>query len=163
MLLLYTHILSFSIIYNIHATFSSTIWLGQYCRMCFKPLEFMWCHSDHFWPFPMFYGVFMEFSMFACLYLTYCYINGLSMHSPYYSILIQCVPDLLQLCFNFIYLCRYQYSNASIIYSFGWLYYYHRFWLQSLWTISSIWSLQHHFNLSEVIFTYFYIALSFHT
>ena len=31
--------------------------------------------------------VFMEFPMFAHLYLTYRYINGLSMHSPYYSIL----------------------------------------------------------------------------
>jgi hypothetical protein len=80
-LLLYTHISSFLIIYNIHVTFSSTIPLRQYCRMCFEPLEFMRCHSDHFWPFPMFYDVFMEFLMFACLYLTYHYINGLSMHS----------------------------------------------------------------------------------
>ena len=35
---LYAHILSFSMIYNIRATFGSTIRLGQYCRMCSKPL-----------------------------------------------------------------------------------------------------------------------------
>jgi len=153
----HTCISLFSMIYNICATFSSTIWLRQYCRMCFKPLEI---YAMSFWPFLM---ICMEFLMFAHLYLTDCYINGLSMHSPYYSIPIQCVPDFLQLCFNFIYLCRYQYSSVSIIYSFGQLYYYYRFGLQSLWTISSIWSLWHHFDLSEVIFTYIYIALSFHT
>ena len=98
--------------------------------------QFMRCHSDHFWPFPMIYNVFMEFPMFARLYLTYHYIDGPSMHSPYYSIPIQCVPDLLQLCFDFIYLCRYQYSDVSIIYSFGWLYYYYRFRLWSLCTIT---------------------------
>ena len=122
----------------------------------------MRCHSDHFRPFPMISEVFMEFPMFARLYLTYCYINGLSMHSPYYSILIWCVPDILRLCFDFIYLWRYQYSDVSIIYSFGWLYYYYRFGLWSLWTISSIRSFWRHFDLFEVIFTYIYIALSFY-
>ena len=52
---------------------------------------------------------------------------------------------------------------VSIIYSFGWLYYYYRFGLRPLRTISSIRSLQCHFDLSEVIFTYIYIALSFYT
>jgi len=110
--------------------------------------QFTRCHSDHFRPSSMISDVFMEFPMFARLYVTYRYINGLSMHFPYYSIPIQCVTDLLRLCFDFIY-------------SFGWLYYYYRFGLRSLWTISSIWSLRCHFNLSEVIFTYIYIALSF--
>jgi hypothetical protein len=32
--------------------------------------QFMWCHSDHFWPFPMFDIVFMEFSMFARVTMT---------------------------------------------------------------------------------------------
>jgi len=154
------HILLFSMISNIRATFGTIIWLGQCCRMCFKPLAI---HSDHFRPFPMIYNDFMEFPMFACLYLTYRYIDGLSMHSPYYSIPIRCATDLLRLCFYFIYLWRYQYSDVSIIYSFGWLYYYYRFGLQSLWTISSIQSFRHHFDLSEVIYIYIYIALSFYT
>jgi len=159
-LLLYTHISSFSMISNICATFCSIIRLGQCCRMCFEPLAI---YVMSFRPFPMISDDFMEFLMFAHLYLTYCYIDGLSMHSPYYSIPIRCVPDLLQLCFDFIYLWGYQYSNVSIIYSFGWLYYCYRFRLRSLWTISSIRSLRCHFNLSEVIFTYIYIVLSFYT
>src|SRR6266481_6274176 len=65
--------------------------------------QFTRCHSDHFRPFSMISDVFMEFPMFAHLYLTYRYINGLSMHSPYYSIPIRCVLDILQLCFDFIY------------------------------------------------------------
>ena len=77
--------------------------------------QFTRCHSDHFRPFSMFSDVFTEFPMFACLYLTYCYINGLSMHSPYYSIPIRCVTDLLRLCFDFIYLWRYQYSDVSVL------------------------------------------------
>jgi len=50
----------------------------------------------------MFYDVFMEFPMFARLYLTYRYIDGLSMHPPYYSTPIRCVTDILRLCFDFI-------------------------------------------------------------
>jgi len=122
--------------------------------MCFEPLEI---YVMSFWPFLTISDVFWcfyGFSMFAHLYLTYCYINRPSMHSPYYSIPIWCVTDLFRLCFNLIYLCRYQYFNVSIIYIFGWLYYYYRFVLQSLCTISSIWSLQRHFNLSGFIFTY---------
>jgi len=156
---LYTHISSFSMISNIRATFGSIIRLGQCCRMCFEPLPI---YAMSFRPFPMIYDVFMEFPMFARLYLTYHYIDGLSMHSPYYSIPIRCVTDLLRLCFDFIYLWRYQYSDVLIIYSFGWLYYYYRFGLRSLWAISSIWSFWHHFDLSKVIFTYIYIALSFY-
>ena len=124
--------------------------------------QFTRCHSDHFRPFSMISDVFMEFPMFARLYLTYRYIDGLSMHSPYYCIPIRCVTDLLRLCFDFIYLWRYWYSDVSIIYSFGWLYYYYRFGLWSLRTISSIRSFWRHFDLSEVIFTYIYIALSFY-
>ena len=116
---LYTHISLFSIIYNIHTTFGSTIRLRHYCRMCFEPLAIYMMSFRPFLTISDDYDVFMEFPMFAHLYLTYRYIDGLSMHSPYYSIPILCIPDLLRLCFNFIYLCRYQYSNASIIYSFG--------------------------------------------
>jgi hypothetical protein len=113
---LYMRISSFSMIYNICTTFGSIIRLGQCCRMCSEPLAI---YTMSFRPFPMFYNVFMDFPMFARLYLTYCYINGLSMHSPYYSILIRHVPDLLRLCFDFIYLWRYQYSDVLVIYSFG--------------------------------------------
>jgi len=157
---LYTRILSFSMISNIRATFGSIIRLGQYCRMCFEPLAI---YPMSFRQFSMISDVFMEFLMFAHLYLTYCYIDGLSMHSLYYSIPIRHVPNLLRLCFDFIYLWRYQYSDVSIIYSFGWFYYYYRFRLWSLWTISSIRFFWRHFDLSEVIFTYIYIALSFYT
>jgi len=163
MLLLYTHISSFSMIFNIRATFGSIIRLGQCCRMCFEPLGIypmiIPTISDHFRWFPM---IFTEFPMFVRLYLTYRYIDGLSMHSLYYRILIRRVTDLLRLCFDFIYLWRYWYSDVSIIYSFGWLYYYYRFGLRSLRTIISIRSFWRHFDLSEVIFTYTYIALSFY-
>jgi hypothetical protein len=53
--------------------------------MCFKPLAI---YVMSFQPFLMIYNVFIEFPMFARSYLTYYYIDGLSMHSPYYSILI---------------------------------------------------------------------------
>jgi hypothetical protein len=49
----------------------------------------------------------MLFSMFACLYLTYRYLDGLSMPSPYYSIPIRCVYDLLRPFVDFIYLRSY--------------------------------------------------------
>ena len=58
--------------------------------MCFEPLAI---YAMSFRPFPMISDNFMEFPMFAHLYLTYCYINGLSMHSPYYSMPIRCAPD----------------------------------------------------------------------
>jgi hypothetical protein len=87
--------------------------------MCFEPLA-------------IYAMPFRSFPMFARLHLTYRHIDGLSMHSPYYSIPIRHVPDLLRLCFDFICLGRYQHSDVSIIYSFGRLYYYHRFGLRSL-------------------------------
>jgi len=85
-LLLYTRISLFSMIFNIHATFGSIIRLGQYVGCVSNHWQFTRCHSDHFRPFSMISDVFTEFPMFAHLYLTYRYIDGLSMHSPYYSI-----------------------------------------------------------------------------
>jgi hypothetical protein len=61
--------------------------------------EFTRRHSDHFRPHTTHFDLFrcfMLFSMFACLYLTYRYLDGLSMPSPYYSIPIWCVSDLLR-------------------------------------------------------------------
>src|SRR6266436_2264277 len=104
---LYAHISSFSMIFNIRATFGSIIRLGQCCRMCFEPLAIYPMSFRPFRPFSIFSDVFTEFPMFAHLYLTYRYIDGLTMHSPYYSIPIRCVTDLLRLCFDFIYLWRY--------------------------------------------------------
>src|SRR5882672_10109508 len=58
---LYTCISTFSMIYNICATFSSIIRLGQYCRTCFEPLAI---YTMSFRPFPTisdvlrcFYGI----------------------------------------------------------------------------------------------------------
>src|SRR5882724_303301 len=58
---LYTHISSFSMISNIHATFGSIIRLGKCCRMCFEPLAI---YAMSFRPFPTisdvlqcFYGI----------------------------------------------------------------------------------------------------------
>ena len=116
--------------------------------------QFTRCHSDHFRSFPMFYNVFMEFLMFACLYLTYHYINGLSMHPPYYSTPIRCVPDILRLCFDFIYLWRYWYSDVSIIYSFGWLYHYYSFRLWSLVVYNPSDAISTSPRLFLLIFTY---------
>jgi len=118
--------------------------------------KFRWCHSDHFWPFPMFYNFLWNFQ---CL-LTYIWLITTSMDYLCIPHTILYLFDVFQTFSDFIYLCRYWYSNVLIIYSFGWLYYYYRFRLQSLWTIWSLWC---HFDLSEVIFTYIYIALSFHT
>jgi len=55
---LYTHILLFSMIYNICATFGSIIRLGQYCRMCFEPLAI---YAMSFRPFPTIFNVFRCF------------------------------------------------------------------------------------------------------
>ena len=66
-----------------------------------------------------FFDVFMLFLMFASLYLTDRYLDGLSMPSPYYSIPIRCVSDLLQPFVDFIYLRTYRYSDVLIIYSYG--------------------------------------------
>src|SRR5882672_4537762 len=101
---LYTRISSISMIFNIRASFGSIIRLGQCCRMCFEPLAI---YPMSFRPFSKISDVFTEFPMFARLYLTYRYIDGLSMHSPYFSLPIRCVTDLLRLCFDFIYLWRY--------------------------------------------------------
>jgi hypothetical protein len=57
--------------------------------------------------------------MFACLYLTDRYLDGLSMPSPYYSTPIRCVYDLLRPFVDFIYLRSYQHSDVLIIYSYG--------------------------------------------
>src|ERR1700733_6985831 len=103
--------------------------------------EFTRRHSDHFRPRTIhidLFRCFMLFSMFACLYLTYRYLDGLSMPSPYYSIPIQCVSDLLRPFVDFIYLCSYRYSDVLIIYSYGRLRYYYSFGLRCLWTISHI-------------------------
>jgi hypothetical protein len=58
----------------------------------------MQCHADHFQPYTTLFdlfNVFVWFSMFACLYLTYRYINGPSTCFPYYCIHIQHVSKLL--------------------------------------------------------------------
>src|SRR5882724_9722279 len=96
----------------------------------------------------------MLFSMLASLYLTDHYLDGLSMRSPYYSIPIRCISDLLRPFVDFIYLRSYRYSDVLIIYSYVLFRYYYSFGLRSLRTISHIRSLRRHFDLSEVIFTY---------
>jgi hypothetical protein len=85
------------------------------------------------------------------------------MCSPYHSIPIQCASNLFQPFVDFIYLHSYQYSDVLIIYSLCWWHYYYRFGLQYLWTSSHIQSLRHHFDLSEVIFTYILPPLPFYT
>jgi len=85
---------------------------GQYCQMCFEPLGI---YAMSFRPFPTFCNALPCFGlilMFAHLIGLIATINGLSMHPPYYSTPIWCVPDILWLCFDFIYLCRYWYSNC---------------------------------------------------
>src|SRR5258707_5398112 len=51
---LYTRISTFSMIYNIRATFGSIIRLGQYCRTCFEPLAI---YTMSFRPFSIIYDV----------------------------------------------------------------------------------------------------------
>ena len=69
----------------------------------------------------------MLFSIFACLYWTCLYINGLSMHSPYYSIPIWCVSDLFWPFFS-LYLS----SHLSMFWCFGY------FWLLIGFTDSDV-------------------------
>jgi hypothetical protein len=108
--------------------------------------QFTQCHSDHFRCFTIFlWNVW-------CL-LAYIWLITTSMD-------YLCIPHTIVYLFDVFQTFS---DFVSIIYSFGWLYYYYRFGLRSLWTISSIWSLRHHFNLSKVILTYIYIALSSHT
>jgi hypothetical protein len=118
--------------------------------------QFTRCHSGHFWPFPMFLW------NFQCL-LAYIWLIDTSMYYLCIPHTIVYLFDVFQIVSDFIYLWTYWYSDVSIIYSCGWLYYYYRFGLWSLRTISSIWFLRRHFDLSKVIFTYIYIALSFYT
>ena len=95
--------------------------------------------------------------MFACLYLTYLYIDGLSMHSTYYSIVIWCVSDLVRLflsLFIFALIDVPMFWLFLIVDRFHWLQCYYTFWLRSLWTISHIRTLWHHFNPSNVTITY---------
>jgi hypothetical protein len=97
MLPLYAHIWSFSMIYNICATFGHDVWPGHHSRMCFNPLEIytmsFWS-SDLVWSILTFFNVFMLFSMFACLYLTdrtihkyFCMWSDIVRGYPYHRIL----------------------------------------------------------------------------
>ena len=54
-----------------------------------------------------FFDVFSRFSMFYHLYHAYCYLDGLSMCSPHYSIPNRCIPGLLRPSVSFIYLRTY--------------------------------------------------------
>jgi len=111
----YACILSCSTICNICATIGDNIWPRPYSRMCFNPLGI---YMMSFQSLPTLCNplqCFYLFSMFACLYLTYCYTNRLFMHSPHYSIHIQYVSDHFQPFNVFIYLHSYQYSNVLII------------------------------------------------
>ena len=73
-LLLYTHISSFSMIFNIRATFGSIIRLGQYCRMCFEPLAI---YPMSFRPFPT---IFDDFRCFYRISDVCSLISDLSLH-----------------------------------------------------------------------------------
>lgn len=86
--------------------------------------------SDHFWPFVIFCNVFIWFSIFACLYLTYCYINRLSVYSPHYRTYTWWFSDLvwpLPIILTFI---IFAHSGFLIIFRFGCLHYYYTTWTQ---------------------------------
>ena len=64
--------------------------------------------SDLIWPILTFCNVFILFLMFTCFYLTYRYIDRLSMHSRYLSIPMECAsnhfwPYPAFCCFLFIF------------------------------------------------------------
>jgi len=94
-----------------HVTFGHNVRPGHHSRMCFAPWDlcdvipiisnFVWSIS----PFSMFLCDFQ-----CCLLISdLCYINGLSMHSPYYSITYStCFGpfDLLWPFVDFIYLLQ---------------------------------------------------------
>jgi hypothetical protein len=110
--------------------------------------EFTWCYSDHFQPCTI------HINIFQCL-LAYIWLIAMHSHTIVYPFdVFLTLSDFLQPFVDFIYLPSYQYSDVLIIYNFGQLCYYYRFGLQSLQTISYIWSLQHHFNPSNVTITY---------
>ena len=71
---LYTRISSFSMIFDIHATFGSIIRLGQCCRMCFKPLAI---YPMSFRPFPT---IFNDFRCFYGISDVCSLISDLSLH-----------------------------------------------------------------------------------
>src|SRR6266436_7944863 len=74
MLPLYTHISSFSMIFNIRATFGSIIRLGQCFRMCFEPLAI---YTMSFRPFPT---IFNDFRCFYGISDVCSLISDLSLH-----------------------------------------------------------------------------------
>jgi len=148
-------------IFDICAIFGHNVRPGDHSRMCFEPIASYTMSfrsfRTSFQPFSTFFDVFILFSMFPCLYLTYCYIEGLSMHSPYYSIPIRCASDLVWPFTVFIYLRTYQYSDVLVILMvdrFHWLWCYYMFRLQSLQTISHIQTPWRHFDPSDVSTTY---------
>jgi len=136
--------------------FGSIIRVGQYCRTCFEPLAI---YAMSFRPFRHFDDLRCFLWNSGCL-LTYIRLIATSMDYlciPHTIVTpIRCVTDILWLCFDFITL-EILIFDVSIIYSFGWLYHYYSFRLCPC----SIPSLQMPFDLSEVIFTYIYIPLSF--
>ena len=73
-LLLYARISSFSMIFNIHATFGNIIRLGHCCRMCFEPLAIYAMSS---WPFPT---IFNDFRCFYGISDVCSLIYDLSLH-----------------------------------------------------------------------------------
>src|ERR1700680_3331829 len=86
-----------------------------------SPLALTRCHSDHFrliQPILTHFDLFILFLMIAYLYRTDCYIDGLAMYSPYYSIPMRCISDPFRLFADFIYLHSYRYSDVLVIYSF---------------------------------------------
>ena len=71
---LYTRISSFSMIFNIRATFGSIIRLGHCCRMCFESLAI---YAMSFRPFPT---IFDDFQCFYGLSDVCSLISDLSLH-----------------------------------------------------------------------------------
>ena len=143
---------------DIRATFEHN---GLHIRMCFKPLGI---YAMSFRSFPTSYDPYWHFAMFLCyfrcLLASIWLITTLTdylciLHTLVYLCdVLLTISDLLRPFVVFIYLHSYLYSDLLIIYSYGWLRHYYSLRLRSIQTISYIWSLWHHFDLSKVILTY---------
>ena len=129
--------------------------------MCSEPLGI---YVMSFWSFPTSHNLFQHFLMFLC------YFGFFLAHTRLISTLMDylCIPhtiiylsdvfttfsDLFLSLFIFALIDVPMFWLFLIVDRFHWLWHYYMFRLQSIWTISHIWTLQCHFDPSNVTITY---------
>jgi hypothetical protein len=154
-------ILTFLIICDVHVTFGHNLWPRHYTRMYSKPLDI---HVMSFWSFLTLHNPYWHFLMFLCYFWCLLAYIGLIYTSMDYLYIPQTIEylcnvfptlsNLFQSLFIFTLIDVPMFWLFLIVDRFHWLWCYYTFRLQSLWTISHIWTLRHHFYPSNVTITH---------